>query len=98
MLPQTSLSPSTGEAAQPALPGNAPSHGPDTSSNAPVLIEPSPAPGCVGPSGSVEDPHLRHLIIGSPADVQDALALGPVFRPSPDCTCCTMSKSACGPH
>ena len=31
----------------------------------PTLLEPSPAPGCE---------HLRHLLIGSPAGVQDAIA------------------------
>ncbi|MGF1537191.1 MAG: hypothetical protein ACFB4J_12005 [Elainellaceae cyanobacterium] len=33
--------------------------------NVPVLVEPSPAPGCE---------HLRHLIIGSPEGVQEAIA------------------------
>ncbi len=42
--------------------------------NIPTLLEPSPAPGCVGPSGPVEDSHLRHLLIGSPAGVQEAIA------------------------
>ena len=40
----------------------------------PTLLEPSPAPGCVGPLGPVEDSHLRHLLIGSPAGVQEAIA------------------------
>ena len=31
----------------------------------PTLLEPSPAPGCE---------HLRHLLIGSPAGVQEAIA------------------------
>ena len=31
----------------------------------PALLEPSPAPGCE---------HLRHLLIGSPAGVQEAIA------------------------
>ncbi len=31
----------------------------------PTLVEPSPAPGCE---------HLRHLLIGSPVGVQDAIA------------------------
>ncbi len=39
----------------------------------PTLIEPSPAPGCVGPSGPVEDSHLRHIIIGSPEGVRHAI-------------------------
>ncbi|MEO0409340.1 MAG: hypothetical protein AAF289_18510 [Cyanobacteria bacterium P01_A01_bin.135] len=33
--------------------------------NIPTLLEPSPAPGCE---------HLRHLLIGSPAGVQEAIA------------------------
>ncbi len=40
----------------------------------PTLVEPAPAPGCVGPSGPVEDSHLRHIIIGSPEGVQEAIA------------------------
>ena len=39
----------------------------------PTLLEPSPAPGCVGPSGPVEDSHLRHIIIGSPEGVRQAI-------------------------
>ena len=39
----------------------------------PTLIEPSPAPGCVGPLGPVEDSHLRHIIIGSPEGVRHAI-------------------------
>ncbi|MGF1536029.1 MAG: hypothetical protein ACFB4J_06030 [Elainellaceae cyanobacterium] len=39
----------------------------------PTLIEPSPAPGCVGPSGPVEDSHLRRLLIGSPEGVRHAI-------------------------
>ena len=39
----------------------------------PTLLEPSPAPGCVGPKGPVEDSHLRHLIIGSPEGVRNAI-------------------------
>ena len=41
--------------------------------NIPTPLEPSPAPGCVGPSGPVEDSHLRHLIIGSPESVRHAI-------------------------
>ncbi len=73
MLPKTYLSPSTEEAAQPALPSDVPGSAPDTAPIAPVLIEPSPAPSCVDPSESGGDSHLRHIIIGSPADVQDAI-------------------------
>ncbi|MGB3613522.1 MAG: hypothetical protein WBA10_06975 [Elainellaceae cyanobacterium] len=39
----------------------------------PTLIEPSPAPGCVGPLGPVADSHLRHIIIGSPEGVRHAI-------------------------
>ncbi len=39
----------------------------------PTLVEPSPAPGCVGPSGPVEDSHLRHIIVGSPEGVRHAI-------------------------
>ena len=39
----------------------------------PTLLEPSPAPGCVGPSGPVEDSHLRHILIGSPEGVRHTI-------------------------
>ncbi len=78
MLPLTHLSPLTEAAAQFAAAGGPLDplliEGPANTPIPPTLIEPAPAPGCVGPSRPVEDSHLRHLIIGSPDGVQDAVA------------------------
>ena len=72
MLPQYNSSPLTQEAAQLAVRQqlaadrstrlDCPAEG---EPNIPTLVEPSPSPGCE---------HLRHIIIGSPEGVQEAIA------------------------
>lgn len=45
----------------------------DAEPDVPQLIKPDSAPGDVDRSRPVADPHLRHIIIGSPEDVRHAI-------------------------